>query len=106
MRLFAKTFNVFLALSLRLRKERRCSIKESVVKNWKERRKKRETLVLSKSSLSLCVFFLFPFFFSLGARALLQFLLSLSLSSLLSSQKTSQTQTHAHIKTWPRKMRR
>jgi hypothetical protein len=33
-------------------------------------------------------------------------LLSLSLSSLLSSQKTSQTQTHAHIKTWPRKMRR
>ena len=96
MRLFAKTFNVFLALSLRLRKERRCSIKESVVKNWKERRKKRETLVLSKSSLSLCVFFLFPFFFSLGARALLQFLLSLSLFSSLLSKNESDTNTRTH----------
>ena len=96
MRLFAKTFNVFLALSLRLRKERRCSIKESVVKNWKERRKKRETLVLSKSSLSLSVFFLFPFFFSLGARALLQFLLSLSLFSSLLSKNESDTNTRTH----------
>ena len=96
MRLFAKTFNVFLALSLRLRKERRCSIKESVVKNWKERRKKRETLVLSKSSLSLSVFFLFPFFFSLGARARLQFLLSLSLFSSLLSKNESDTNTRTH----------
>ena len=42
MRLFAKTFNVFLALSLRLRKERRCSLKESVVKKSKKSRKERE----------------------------------------------------------------
>jgi hypothetical protein len=46
MRLFAKTFNVFLALSLRLRKERRCSLKGSVVKKSKrERDERRETLV-------------------------------------------------------------
>lgn len=91
MRLFAKTFNVFLALSLRLRKERRCSIKESVVvKKSKERRKKRrETLVFLSSDRALSLFFFSVFLFlSLSSSSSV---LALSLFSLLSSQKTSQT---------------
>lgn len=90
MRLFAKTFNVFLALSLRLRKERRCSIKESVVvKKSKERRKKTGRERPSFFELrALSRFFSVFLFFSLSSSSSV---LALSLFSLLSSQKTSQT---------------
>ena len=85
MRLFAKTFNVFLALSLRLRKERRCSLKESVVKKSKKSRKERERRRDERSKKRDPRFF--PLF---------------SLFSLFSKKrarnKESDTHTHTHTR--------